>query len=153
MCSSDVNVHRGHFQRQTSWATSTHIRKFLKTESLSSLRCYHRTYAKIQIQTFLFMPFIMRLSFGQLHHTNIWEQIEWTWKRFLVCTDTCKMSLEHAQGAKRLECIGLYSDSTCTSCSLLLKSCCSFWMVAFFSVWTRVKSLEASCRYRIQQKC
>ena len=51
--------------------------------------------------------------------------------------------------AKRL----FYSNSTCTSCSLLLKSCCSFWMVAFFSVWTRVKSLEASCRYRIQQKC
>ena len=49
--------------------------------------------------------------------------------------------------AKRL----FYSNSTCTSCSLLLKSCCSFWMVAFFSVWTRVKSLEASCRYSIQQ--
>ena len=32
--------------------------------------------------------------------------------------------------AKRL----FYSNSTCTSCSLLLKSCCSFWMVAFFSV-------------------
>ena len=35
-------------------------------------------------------------------------QIERTWKRSLVCTDMCKMSLEHAPGAKPLMCIALY---------------------------------------------
>ena len=42
---------------------------------------------------------------------NIWEkdpgEIERTWKRSLLCTDRCKMSLEHAPGAKALVCIGL----------------------------------------------
>ena len=42
---------------------------------------------------------------------NIWEQAPgWNWanlKTLLVCTDTCKMSLEHAQGVKPLVCIGL----------------------------------------------
>ena len=37
-------------------------------------------------------------------------QIERTWKRSLVCTDTRKMSLEHAPGAKPLVCIGLNTD-------------------------------------------
>ena len=44
---------------------------------------------------------------------NIWQQapgqIERTWKRSFVCTDTCKMSLEHAPGAKPFVCIGLNS--------------------------------------------
>ena len=35
--------------------------------------------------------------------------IERTWKRSLVCTDTCKMSLEHGPGAKPFVCIGLKS--------------------------------------------
>ena len=44
---------------------------------------------------------------------NILEQapgalMERTWKHSLVCTDTCKRSLEHAPGAKPLVCIGLY---------------------------------------------
>ena len=39
------------------------------------------------------------------------EQIERTWKRSLVCTDMCKMSLEHAPGAKPLVCIALYCSS------------------------------------------
>ena len=34
-------------------------------------------------------------------------QVEQTWKRSLVCTDTCQMRLEHAPGAKPLVCIGL----------------------------------------------
>ena len=38
------------------------------------------------------------------------EQIERTWKRSLVCTDTCKMSLEYAPGAKPLVCIGLNAN-------------------------------------------
>ena len=45
---------------------------------------------------------------------NIWEQApgaNWAnWKRSLVCTDTCKVSLEHDPGAKPLVCIGLKSD-------------------------------------------
>ena len=44
----------------------------------------------------------------KFNRLNIWEQapgqIERTWKRSLVCTDTCKMSLEHAPGAKPFVC-------------------------------------------------
>ena len=40
---------------------------------------------------------------------NIGEQAPGA-KRSLMCTDTCKMSLEHAPGAKPLVCIGLYGQ-------------------------------------------
>ena len=45
----------------------------------------------------------LKLIFG----SKLPGQIEWTWKCSLVCTDTCKMRLEDALGAKPLVCIGL----------------------------------------------
>ena len=58
-----------------------------------------------------FHPAKCSTIFNQL---NIWEQAPGanlaSLKTLLVCTDTCKMSLEHAPGAKPLVCIGLYKQ-------------------------------------------
>ena len=56
------------------------------------------------------VPSVPTISWVYFIRKMLPGQIEGTWKRSLVCTDTCKKSLERAPGAKPLGCVGLWTE-------------------------------------------